>query len=244
MTVRLRLGTRRSALALWQADHITGLLRAAHPALEVELVKMTTQGDRFLKAPLAEIGGKGLFTREIEDALLQKEIDLAVHSLKDLPAQVPEGLVLAVPPPREDPRDALCAKEGWTLQTLPPGARVGTASLRRAVQLRAVRPDLKIEPVRGNVPTRLSKLGEGLDGVVLAAAGLRRLGLEGHVSEWLEVSTLLPAVGQGILGLEHRAGEGWVADLLAPLGDPDTGVRAPPGRGRWGINKWRGRPRG
>ena len=153
----LRIGTRRSALALWQAEHIAGLLRATHAGLEVEIVKMTTQGDRFLKAPLAEVGGKGLFTREIEDALLRKEIDLAVHSLKDLPAQVAEGLVLAPPPPREDPRDALCARGGKTLATLALGARIGTASLRRAVQLRALRPDLRVEPVRGNVPTRLSK---------------------------------------------------------------------------------------
>ena len=224
----LRIGTRRSALALWQAEHISARLREVHPGLEVELVKMTTKGDQFLSAPLREVGGKGLFTREIEDLLLSGEIDLAVHSLKDLPSALPPGLVLAPPPPREDPRDALCTRNGQQLADLPQGARVGTASLRRFVQLLAARPDLRIEPIRGNVPTRLGRLdgSEPLDGVVLAAAGLRRLGLERHIGQAFSAREMVPAVGQGILGLELREGDACVAALVAPLGDAGTAVCA------------------
>ncbi len=222
----LRIGTRRSALALWQAEHVAALLCAHHPGLAVELVRMETRGDRFLEAPLAQVGGKGLFVREIEDALLRGEVDLAVHSLKDLPAELPEGLALASPPPREDPRDALVGRTGRTVAELPRGARVGTSSLRRAAQLRARRPDLEVVPVRGNVQTRLAKaLGPAphgeplLDGVLLALAGLRRLGLEEKVTEPLDAEGFVPAVGQGILGLERRAGDERLARLLAPLGD-------------------------
>ena len=223
----LRIGTRRSALALWQAEHIAARLLEAHPGLSVELVKMTTRGDQFLRAPLSEIGGKGLFTREIEEALLRGEVDLAVHSLKDMPADLAPGLALAAPPTREDPRDALCSDGARPLSALPEGARIGTSSLRRATQLRLLRPDLRIESTRGNVPTRLSKLDRnglegGLDGVVLAAAGLRRLGLEARIGQRFEVSEMVPSVGQGILGLERRADDARVAELLAPLGDAAT----------------------
>lgn len=228
MADRVRIGTRRSALALWQAEHIAGLLSAANPGLSVELVKMTTQGDRFLAGPLSEVGGKGLFTREIEEALLREEVDLAVHSLKDLPAATASGLRLAAPPPREDARDALCTRGGRPLAALGPGARVGTSSLRRALQLGRLRPDLRIEPVRGNVPTRLTKLeGEGgLDGVMLAAAGLSRLGLSQHIGEIFDPAVMLPAVGQGILGLEHREGDWRMAERLKALGDEATAVCA------------------
>jgi hydroxymethylbilane synthase len=231
----LRIGTRRSALALWQAEHVATLLRGANAALglEVELVQMTTKGDRFLHEPLAAIGGKGLFVQEIEEALLRGEVDLAVHSLKDLPAESPSGLRLARPPKREDPRDALVAREGRGLADLPKGARVGTSSLRRNVQLRALRPDLQMVPVRGNVQTRLAKTlgpgasGEGLlDAVVLALAGLKRLGLERHVTEALDPARCVPAVGQGILGLQHREGDDRVRALLEPFGDGPTDLAA------------------
>jgi hydroxymethylbilane synthase len=233
LSERLRIGTRRSALALWQAEHVAALLRGAKPDLEIELVRMTTQGDRFLHEPLAAMGGKGLFVREIEEALLRGEVDLAVHSLKDLPAGTPAGLRLARPLKREDPRDALVAREGQRLDDLPRGARVGTSSLRRNVQLRAIRPDLRMVPIRGNVQTRLGKtLGpaasgeELLDAVVLALAGLKRLGLEGSVTEALEPARCLPAVGQGILAIQHRDGDDRARALLEPFGDPATEVAA------------------
>jgi len=224
----LRIGTRRSALALWQARHISERLRGFHPGLEVTLVEMTTQGDRFLTAPLATVGGKGLFVREIEEALLRGEVDLAVHSLKDLPADMPDGLVLGPSPEREDPRDALVARGGLQLMALPVGARVGTSSLRRVVQLRAQRPDLVVLPIRGNVPTRLGRTrssgAEGLDAVVLALAGLRRLGLAGEASELLSLEHFVPAVGQGVLGIERRADDLELRDLLAPLDHPPTAL--------------------
>jgi hydroxymethylbilane synthase len=224
----LRIGTRRSALALWQARHISERLRECHPGIEVSLVEISTQGDRFLSAPLASVGGKGLFVREIEEALLRREVDLAVHSLKDLPADLPEGLLLGPFPEREDPRDALVSRGGLGLKALPVGARVGTSSLRRAVQLRAQRPDLQIFPLRGNVPTRLERTRaqgpDGLDAVVLAFAGLRRLGLAAEVTELLSLEHFVPAVGQGVLGLERRADDLEVRDLLSPLGHPPTAL--------------------
>ena len=226
----MRIGTRRSALALWQAEHVSALLRGASPGLEIELVKMSTQGDRFLQESLAAIGGKGLFVQEIEQALLRGEVDLAVHSLKDLPAESPPGLRLARSLPREDPRDALVSRDGHRLDDLPKGARVGTSSLRRSVQLRAIRPDLQIVPVRGNVQTRLGKtLGPGadlLDAVVLALAGLKRLDLAARVTEALDPARCVPAVGQGILGIQHRTGDDRIRALLEPFGHADTDVAA------------------
>jgi hydroxymethylbilane synthase len=234
----LRIGTRRSALALWQAEHVAGLLRGASPGLEVELVSMSTQGDRFLHEPLAAIGGKGLFVQEIEQALLRGEVDLAVHSLKDLPAESPAGLRLAPSMQREDPRDALVSREGRKLDDLPRGARIGTSSLRRSVQLRALRPDLQIVPVRGNVQTRLGKTlgppgpdGNLLDAVVLALAGLKRLGLEAKVTEALDPARCLPAVGQGILGIQHREGDERARALLEPFTDAPTDSAAQAERG-------------
>jgi hydroxymethylbilane synthase len=164
----IRIATRRSPLAKWQAQHVAGLLAAGEPGLDVRLHELVTRGDRILEVPLAEVGGKGLFVKEIEDALLAREAEVAVHSMKDLPAVLAPGLVIGAVPEREDPRDALCARAARSLADLPRGARVGTASLRRAAQLRALRPDLRVETVRGNVETRLRKLGEGLDAVVHA----------------------------------------------------------------------------
>jgi len=240
----VRIGTRRSALALWQARYVSGLLTTHHPGISVELVEMSTQGDRMLEGPLALIGGKGLFVREIEEVLLRGEVDLAVHSLKDLPGDLPDGLVLAAPPPREDPRDALVSRQGGTLHSLPNGARVGTSSLRRGLQLRALRPDLAIVAVRGNVPTRVAKALEGpesavpnapkLDAVMLAAAGLRRLSLDHHINELFGVEQFVPAVGQGVLGLEYRRADASMAAALAALGDADTAVAADAERGLLG----------
>ncbi len=195
---------------------------------------MSTQGDRMLEGPLALIGGKGLFVREIEEALLRDEVDLAVHSMKDLPGELPPGLVLAGPPEREDPRDALVSRRGEQLTALPARARVGTSSLRRAVQLRAVRPDLAIVSVRGNVPTRVAKAldppansqTEPLDAVVLAAAGLRRLSLTAHITELFDAEHFVPAVGQGILALEHRDDDRQTATLLLPLASAETAIVA------------------
>jgi hydroxymethylbilane synthase len=239
----VRIGTRRSALAVWQANHVSALLVAHHPGITIELVELSTQGDRMLDGPLAMIGGKGLFVKEIEDVLLRGEVDLAVHSLKDLPGALPEGLVLAAPPPREDPRDALVSRRGETLEALPIGARVGTSSLRRGLQLRALRPDLAIVSVRGNVPTRVAKALDGVQGapngsrfdaVMLAAAGLHRLSLSQHITQLFDVTQFVPAVGQGVLGLEYRRDDGPMAALLTPLADADTAVAAEAERGLLG----------
>ena len=202
---RLRIGTRGSALALWQANHVLGLLRGADPGLAVEIVTIKTTGDKILDSPLAQVGGKGLFVKEIEEALLAGEVDLAVHSLKDVPAFFPDGLGLAAVLEREDPRDALLARDSASLDELPKGARVGKSSLRRQAQLLHLRPDLEITTLRGNVDTRVRKFESGeYDAIVLAAAGLRRMGLAGRVSAFLDVETLLPAVGQGAIGIETR----------------------------------------
>ena len=196
----LTIGSRGSQLALWQAHWVKRELEARGETCRIEIIKTT--GDRITDVPLAKVGTKGLFTKEIEEALLDGRIDLAVHSLKDLPTELPAGLIIAAIPAREDPRDALV---GATLTTLASGARVGTSSLRRVAQLRAVRPDLAIESVRGNVDTRLRKLGEGqYDALVMAAAGLRRLGWEARIAESLPVDVMCPAVGQGALAIETR----------------------------------------
>lgn len=214
------IGSRGSDLAMTQSRHVAALLEAAHPGLRARIAIISTRGDRVLDTPLAKIGGKGLFTEELEAGLLDGSIDIAVHSLKDLPTALPEGLCVAAVPPREDPRDALVCAEASGLDDLPRGARVGTSSLRRRAQLLARRPDLGIVDLRGNVPTRLRKLGDlGIDAVVLAAAGLRRLGLEDRVTEYLEADAMLPAPGQGALGIEARAGDERVRALLAPLHD-------------------------
>ena len=215
---RLRIGTRGSALALWQAEWVKSQLLAGQQELMVELVVIKTTGDKILDVPLAMVGGKGLFVKEIEEALLDGRADLAVHSVKDMPAELPEGLHLAAMPPREDPRDALISKNGAGLDKLPHGARVGTSSLRRAAQLLHLRPDLRIETLRGNVDTRLRKLKtEGLDAIVLAAAGLKRMELSRVISEYLEPERILPAVGQGALGIETRIADVFTNEIVASL---------------------------
>lgn len=220
---RARIGTRGSPLARWQANWVARRLRGLHPALDIEIVEVRTEGDRDRNTPLAESGGQGLFTKEIQSALLDGVVDLAVHSLKDLPTTTPEGLVLAAVPPREDLADALIAPVHRRLADLPSGARVGTGSPRRRSQLLNERPDLEIVPLRGNVETRLRQALDGaLDAVVLAAAGLVRLGLEGNVTERLEPPRFLPAVGQGALGIECRADDVATLSLVSPVDEPAT----------------------
>ena len=217
----LRIGTRGSALALVQAGAVAAALRES--GAPVEIVPMRTEGDRRLGARLADVGGKGLFVREIEEALLAERVDVAVHSLKDLPAEVPGGLVLAAFPPREDPADVLVTPGGGGLGDLPAGSRVGTASLRRQAMILAARPDLSVVTMRGNVDTRLGKLAAGAcDALVLAAAGLRRLGVTPAHAHTLDVETFVPAVGQGIIAVEIRDGDAATAALVARLDDPDT----------------------
>jgi hydroxymethylbilane synthase len=219
----IRIGTRGSQLARWQSEWVAGQLRAHHPGLTVELVEIKTQGDRDRNSPLAAIGGTGLFTKEIQRALVEGVVEVAVHSLKDLPTSGPEGLTLGAVPPREDVADALIAPKARTLEGLPRGGTVGTGSLRRRAQVLHARPDLTVVGVRGNVETRLNKALSGeLDAVVLAEAGLRRLGLDGHVTERLGPPSFLPAVGQGALGIECRLDDEATLALLAPLDDPGT----------------------
>ncbi|HTT71925.1 MAG TPA: hydroxymethylbilane synthase [Anaeromyxobacteraceae bacterium] len=227
----IRIATRRSPLARWQANHVADLLRAREPALEVRLHELVTRGDKILDVALARVGGKGLFVKEIEDALLAGHAEVAVHSMKDLPAVLAEGLLVAAVPPREDPRDALCAPRHRTLAALPRGARVGTSSLRRAAQLKALRPDLQVEMVRGNVETRLRKASEGLDAVVLAYAGLRRLGLAEHATQVFRPEEMLPAVAQGALALEARASDEETLARLSPLDHRETRDRVEAERG-------------
>ncbi len=220
---KLRIGTRGSMLALWQAEWVKSQLLAAHAGLTVELVTIKTMGDKILDVPLAKVGGKGLFVKEIEEALLEGRTDLAVHSVKDMPALLPAGLHLAAMPPREDPRDALISRNGNGLNQLPNEARVGTSSLRRAAQLLHLRPDLHIEPLRGNVDTRLRKLEtEGFDAIVLAAAGLKRMGLSHVISEYLAPEQILPAVGQGALGIETRIDDDFTNPVVASLAHQPT----------------------
>jgi len=219
----LRIATRKSALALWQAYHVRELLQAAHPDIEIELVKIVTRGDRILDRPLAEIGGKGLFLKELERAMLDGEADLAVHSMKDVPADMAAGLVLEAVLPRANPYDALVSREGLLLDDLPPGSCVGTSSLRRRSQLLALRPDLEVRDLRGNVDTRLRKLDEGqYDAVILACAGLERLGLGERVTETLQPPGFLPASTQGIIGLQCRQDDDVTRALIRPLADIDT----------------------
>jgi hydroxymethylbilane synthase len=214
----LVIGSRGSKLALWQANHIKSRLETLGHECRIEVI--TTSGDRFQSGPLKEIGNKGLFTKEIEEALLERRVDLAVHSLKDMPVELPEGLQITATPEREDPRDAIIGRK---LDDLRPGERVGTGSLRRIAQLHAARPDIVVEPVRGNVDTRLRKLDEGqFEAIVLAAAGLRRLGWAERITEYLQPEIMCPAVGQGSLAIETRAdgGEGMLA--CSRLNDPVT----------------------
>ena len=217
------IATRESRLAMWQAEHVKALLQEQGHA--VELLGMTTRGDQILDRSLSKVGGKGLFVKELEAALEDGRADIAVHSLKDVPMDLPEGFALACVLEREDPRDALVSPRYAALAELPHGAVVGTSSLRRVVLLRALRPDLRIEPLRGNLDTRLRKLDEGhYDAIVLAAAGLKRLALDARIRECFEPDTMLPAAGQGALGIEVRAGRGDLLALLAPLASHRDGL--------------------
>lgn len=222
----IRIATRKSPLALWQAEHVGALLQSRHAGLDIELVPMSTQGDKLLDAPLAKVGGKGLFIKELERALLEERADIAVHSMKDVPVEIPSGLVLPVSLARGDARDALVCNRHESLAALPAGARIGTSSLRRKCQLLALRPDLEVFTVRGGVQTRLSKLDNGdFDALILAVAGLERLGMGERVREVLEPEVILPAVGQGVLGIEHRRDDERSAELVAPLNDCDSATR-------------------
>ena len=212
----LILGTRGSKLAVHQSQWVQARLQELAPGLTISLQRIQTSGDKILDVPLAKIGGKGLFVKEIEDALLSKEIDLAVHSMKDVPTALPEGLDILCVPPREDPRDALITRDGCRLDQLKPGARIGTSSLRRQAQLLHYRPDFTIEMLRGNLDTRLRKLREGqFDAIVLAAAGLRRLSWDAEITEYLPVHLSLPAIAQGALGIEARSDDTFVRELLS-----------------------------
>lgn len=219
----IRIGTRGSQLALWQANHVRQALLAAYPQLRVEVEVITTRGDVIVDAVLSKIEGKGLFTKEIEQALHQGRVDLAVHSLKDLPTQLPEGLSLAAILPREDPAEAFIALSARSIDALPSGASVMTGSIRRGAQLLHMRADLKVLPIRGNVPTRLRKFDEsGADGLILAMAGMKRLGLAGRVAQRLEPSEFLPACGQGAMAVETRDDDAVARDICGILDDAST----------------------
>ena len=225
-TKPLRIATRKSPLALWQAEHVRNRLQEAHPGLAVELVTMTTKGDRVLDSPLAKIGGKGLFVKELEQGMLAGDADIAVHSMKDVPVEFPEGLGIGTVLEREDPHDAFVSNRIGSVEALPDGAVVGTSSLRRQCQLRAIRPDLDIRDLRGNVGTRLGKLDNGdYAAIVLACAGLKRLGMADRITQAIDSEVMLPAIGQGIIGIETRLDDARVSELLGPLHDGDTAVR-------------------
>ncbi|HET7089929.1 MAG TPA: hydroxymethylbilane synthase [Anaerolineae bacterium] len=217
----LTVGTRPSQLARWQTNHVIRCLQRARPECDCRIVTFTTTGDKTLDRPLPEIGGKGLFTEELAAALRSGEIDIAVHSLKDLPIDDAPGLIISAISTREDARDVLISREGWTLATLPQGARVGTSSLRRSAQLLAARPDLTLLPLRGNVDTRIRKALQGdYDAIVLAAAGVLRLGLSEHITEYVSFDVMLPAPGQGALAVQCREDDAATRNLLSAIDDP------------------------
>lgn len=221
----VKIATRQSPLALWQANHVAKLLNQHHPEVHVELVKLVTQGDKILDTPLAKIGGKGLFVKELETGMLTGQADIAVHSMKDVPMSFPEGLALHTILEREDPRDAFVSNQYASLEELPQNAVVGTSSLRRQCQIRAQRPDLVIKDLRGNVGTRLNKLDNGeYDAIILACAGLKRLDLSKRIAQALPHDVCLPAVGQGVVGIETRADDTAIHALLAPLEHSPTRI--------------------
>lgn len=223
MSKSIRIATRKSPLAMWQAEHTAALLKSHHPGLEVEIIGMTTKGDQLLDSPLSKVGGKGLFVKELEHAMLEGSADIAVHSMKDVPVEFPDGLHLAIIMERENPYDAFVSNTYANLAELPQGACVGTSSLRRQCQLADRRPDLRIESLRGNVNTRLAKLDAGnYDAIILAAAGLIRLGFEARIRDSIDPADSLPAIGQGAIGIECRVDDARVHELLAPLADRDT----------------------
>jgi len=226
MPETIRIATRKSALAMWQAEHVADSLRRLHPALSVEIIGMTTRGDKILDAPLAKVGGKGLFVKELEQGMLEGDADIAVHSMKDVPVDFPDGLHLACILEREDPRDAFVSNRFENLDALPEGACVGTSSLRRQSQLAVRRPDLRIEPLRGNVNTRLRKLDEGVyDAIILAAAGLIRLEFGERIRAFIATEQSLPAIGQGAIGIECRTDDQRVHELISPLHHGPTAER-------------------
>ncbi|MBY5939531.1 hydroxymethylbilane synthase [Halomonas sp. DP5N14-9] len=223
---RLRIATRKSQLALWQAEHVRDRLMAIHPGLEVELVPMSTRGDKILDTPLAKVGGKGLFVKELEEAMLDGRADIAVHSMKDVPMQFPESLGLSVILEGAEPTDAFVSNDYARFEDLPEGARLGTSSLRRGLQMREARPDLEVISLRGNVQTRLAKLDAGeFDAILLATSGLKRLGLGARIAQELPPEICLPACGQGALGIECRMHDTELVSLLAPLDDIETATR-------------------
>lgn len=229
---KLVIATRGSKLALWQAEHVKSCIEGRHPGVSVELLVLKTRGDIILDVPLAKVGGKGLFVKEIEEALLDGRADLAVHSMKDVPMELPEGLVLGIIPEREEPSDSFLSVHHDSLAALPHGATVGTSSLRRQSQLLALRPDLNVVSLRGNVDTRLRKLSEGqFDAIIMATAGMKRLGLSAPKSEVLGPPAFLPAVGQGALGIEFREDRADLRDLLAFMEHTPTRIRVEAERG-------------
>lgn len=217
----LRIATRKSPLALWQAEFIKNKLQAHYPSIKIELVKFTTTGDRFLEQSLSKIGGKGLFTKELERALLEHQADIAVHSMKDVPADFPKGLMLSTIIERADARDALITKDKLPLEALKSNAIIGTSSLRRAIQIKTILPHCEIKPLRGNINTRLSKLNE-FDAIILASIGLKRLKLEDNISHFFALDEMIPAAGQGVLGIECRSDDQDLLELLAPLNSAKT----------------------
>ncbi len=225
MTNSIRVATRKSPLALWQAEEVARQLKIHHPEIEIELVTMTTQGDKILDTPLAKIGGKGLFVKELETGMLNGDADIAVHSMKDVPMQLPDGLHLSVIMQRENPTDAFVSNEYEKLEDLPLNAKVGTCSMRRQTQLKEYRPDVEILDLRGNVNTRLAKLDNGdYDAIILASAGLIRLGFEDRINHNIETEQSLPAIGQGAVGIECREDDPAINELLAPLYHNDTAI--------------------
>ncbi len=223
MDKTIKIGTRGSKLALWQANWVKSSLELKHPFLSIELEIIKTKGDKILDVPLAKVGGKGLFVKEIEEALIDGRIDLAVHSMKDMPGDIPDGLCIGAIPEREIPQDVLISRHKKPLLELAPGAKIGTSSLRRKSQLLHTRPDLVVLPLRGNLDTRLNKLEtENLDAIVLAAAGVKRLGLESRITEYLDENIMLPAVGQGALCIEVRENDPVVEPIVASLEHPHT----------------------
>lgn len=226
MSEILRIATRKSPLAMWQAEHVQQRLQQAHPGLQVELVPMSTKGDKILDVPLAKIGGKGLFVKELEQGILDKQADIAVHSIKDVPVEFPPGLAMPIILEREDPRDAFVSNQHAELDALPQGARLGTSSLRRQCQIRERRADLQVLDLRGNVGTRLGKLDAGeYDAIILASAGLRRLEMTDRIRQSIAPEICLPAIGQGAIGIECREQDARTLELLSVLDHPETHIR-------------------
>ena len=221
----IRIATRRSPLALWQAEYVSAELQRLDPTVTIELVKIMTKGDKILDVPLAKIGGKGLFTKEIDEALLDGRADIAVHSMKDVPTQLPAGTSIRANPKREDPRDAIATITGGGVDTLPKGARIGTSSLRRIAQLKSKYPSFEFVSIRGNIQTRLSKLGVEVDAVILAAAGVCRMDMADKMHQFMDVSLMLPAVAQGTLGIQTRDDDANINALVDQMNDPETVIR-------------------